>query len=248
MASPSSTNSPALRDGQDFPNQTRAMFGRAGWILVVDAVVYWNSAAEYPGPAAALCVVVALIAVFFLGLGWWMVRSSKSGKQELYDSILELAAIEGSEKILDVGCGLGLLSIAEAKQLKTGKVIGVGTWDQAQVSRYTAENARENAKLAGVGDKLRFENGDLLKLGYPDGHFDLVTSFMTVHRLAEARDRAQAVREMYRVLKPGGKLLIHDPEASEYRQVLTKLGANTVSLSNQSYLWAVSSQTLSVKK
>src|SRR5262249_10796805 len=146
-------------------------------------------------------------------------------------------------------CGLGLLTIGAAQRLKTGKVIGIGTWDPAQLSGNTVEAARENAKAAGVVEKLRFETGDLLKLTYPDGNFDVVTSFLAVHHLPEEKDREQALREMLRVLRPGGKLIVHDIKyASDYAAILRASGAQDVSLSPTTYLWATAGATVTAKK
>jgi len=107
---------------------------------------------------------------------------------------------------LDVGCGRGLLAIGAARRLKTGKVTGIDVWNPQELSGNSADAAKENAKTEGVADRVRFESGYARKLVYPENHFDAVISANALHTLADDQEREQALREMLRVLKPGGTI------------------------------------------
>ena len=85
-------------------------------------VLYFMNRSEYPGPAARMCGVLALIGLVFLAVGAVMVWSSRVAKLRLRDQLLDSLTLRGDEKVLDVGCGRGLLAIGAAKRLKTGKV------------------------------------------------------------------------------------------------------------------------------
>jgi SAM-dependent methyltransferase len=248
-AAVAATSSGPADYGLDAPRIVRSMFSRAAWIIVIALVLYVVNHSEYPGPAARMCGVLALIGLGFLAVGGAMVWFSRVAKLRLRDQLLDSLALRGDERVLDVGCGRGLLAIGAAKRLKNGKVVGIDTWNPFDLSGNTPDAAKANAKLEGVADKVRIENGDALKLVYPDNHYDAVVSNLVLHNIPEQEARAQAVREMFRVLKPGGKLAIFDIfRTGEYADVLRATGAKDIELSKASFLWWVPGRSLTAKK
>jgi SAM-dependent methyltransferase len=235
--------------GLDAPRIVRSMFSRGAWTLAIAVVIYIVNRSEYPGPALRMCGILALIGLVFLGVGAVMVWSSRVAKLRLRDQLLDSLALKGDERILDVGCGRGLLAIGAAKRLKNGKVIGIDVWNPFDLSGNSSDAAKANAKLEGVAEKVRIETGDAQKLVYPDNHYDVVVSSLALHNIPEQDARAQAVREMVRVLKPGGKLAIFDLfRTGEYAEVLRASGAKDVELSKTTFLWCVPGRSLSARK
>ncbi len=228
--------------GVESPLTVRRMFSRGGWILAFALVIFLNNHSEYPGPTVRILVVLGLIALGFFAAGWWTIQVNKVRRFQIRDRILDALALQGDERVLDVGCRAGLMSIAVAKRLKSGKVTGL---DQSE----EADQAKENAKLEGVADKLRIDTGVSAKLVYPDNHYDAVVSFLALRNLAEADDREQIVREMLRVLKPGGRLAIFDTShVGDYAETLRSAGAQSVELSPSTWYGFQLACTLTARK
>jgi SAM-dependent methyltransferase len=103
-------------------------------------------------------------------------------------------------RVLDCGCGPGSVTVGLAEVVAPGEVVGIDS-SQIQIDRASA--------LAHEGGlrNVRFEVGDVYQLGFPDALFDVVfTQALLIH----LGDRLAALREIRRVLKPGGIVGISD--------------------------------------
>ena len=125
------------------------------------------------------------------------------GKQVEYDKhIVSLLKLERSDRVLDLGCGTGVLTRMIADQLNAdagGEAIGI---DAA-------------AKMIGVARKkpanvnCRFDIMAAESLAYAEGSFDAVVSSLFFHHVQ--RDlKEKALAEAFRVLRPGGRLIVAD--------------------------------------
>jgi SAM-dependent methyltransferase len=107
--------------------------------------------------------------------------------------LVKFAGITAGQRVLDVGCGTGVVAVTAA--LQGAKAFGL------DLTPTLLERARENAKIAGVD--IEFVEGDAEALPYPDDSFDVVVSQFG-HMFAPRP--AIAVKEMLRVLKSGGRI------------------------------------------
>lgn len=130
----------------------------------------------------------------------------------LYDleDDLRFAAVAAGERVLDAGCGSGYYSRGFARRCPQAEVVGLD-----REARYLGP-ARSLAAAEGLHN-LRFEQGNVLQLPFPDGYFDLVWS---KHLLQWVPQREQALAEFRRVTRPGGRIVavnfdrftqIHEP-------------------------------------
>jgi demethylmenaquinone methyltransferase/2-methoxy-6-polyprenyl-1,4-benzoquinol methylase len=109
------------------------------------------------------------------------------------------AGLSAGDAALDVCCGTGDLTLELARRLAPGgHVVG------CDFSEPMLDLAREKAEARGV-DGVRFEWADALDLPYDAGRFDAVTVGFGVRNFA---DRDRGLREMTRVLRPGGRLVV----------------------------------------
>ena len=116
--------------------------------------------------------------------------------------VVEMARIKPGDKVLDVGCGTGNLTLTARKYAgPTGSVTGI------DASPEMIAKARRNVLYAGL--EAAFEVGLIEKIPYPAASFDVVINRLMIHHLPDDLKR-QGLAEILRVLKPGGLLFIAD--------------------------------------
>ncbi len=167
--------------------------------------------------------------VFFLANTGSFLYTTRRGKFIEWDRILNHLDLRGDEGVLDMGCGRGAVLTAVACRLTTGRVTGVDIWSTKDQSGNAKDVTLHNASLEGVGDRIQIETGDMRSLPYPDATFDLVVSSLAIHNIRSNADRKRAIVEGFRVLKPGGRIVIVDIRATPlYAEALRALGASHV--------------------
>jgi len=234
--------------GLDAPKMVRRLISRAGFMMAAAVVLYF---ANRTATSAALPLATSLFSVgLVFGLvAAVMLLSSRVAKLQVRDRILDGIPWRGDENVLDVGCGRGLFLIGAAKKLKKGKATGVDVWRQDDLSGNSAEAALANAKEEGVRERIKIETADARKLPFPANSFDVVLSSLAIHHISSSQERATALGEIARVLKPGGYLAIFDIfHTSEYAKALEQLGFEDVRLSPMTLLWCVPTRSLTARK
>ena len=217
------------------------VLGSAATLLAIVGLARPSLAPASLGAGAAL---LAALCYFYAAV---MLRSSLVSKHRVRDRLVAALALSGSERVLDAGCGLGLALIGCAKQLTTGRAIGIDLWSR-DLSGNRPEGTRANAAAEGVGDRVEVETGDITRLPFADGAFDAVISMSVIHNIHPQDRRDQALRELMRVLKPGGRIAIFDLlNTSRYAEVLRRAGLDVRSL-RRDRLWLLPCDSLLARK
>lgn len=172
-------------------------------------------------PAALFGGAAALVAAF--GLPWWLwlppaviatwaflaflvmrflVRMNSIPR---VPSRLRLAS--GGDRVLDVGCGSGRLSIAIGRSSPTARVTGLDNFSAAYIRGHGAAKTEENYRLAGIAERANVRAGDMRDMPFEDQSFDLATSSAAIDHLPED-DIRKTLGEVHRVLVPGGRFFL----------------------------------------
>lgn len=134
------------------------------------------------------------------------------GRRAAFTRVATAAKPRAGDRILDVGCGTGYLSrILAPVVTPAGHVTGVDP-SPAMIGYATAHSPGNCTYVRAEGQNLPF----------PDSSFDLVVSSLAVHHIP-AEARPEAMRQMFRVLRPGGRLLI-----AEFRPPANRLARHVI--------------------
>jgi arsenite methyltransferase len=185
-----------------------------------------------PDPIAVTALsVVALTALTMLVQAGWMLYSSAAGKHHLWRRTLDGLGLRGDERVLEVGPGRGAVLVTAARRIPRGHLVGVDIWRPQDQSGNGPDALLANARSAGVEDRIEVRRGDMRALPYTAPEFDLALAGLAIHNLPPA-DRPVAVRELLRVLRPGGRLVIVDFQGTTaYAETLRTAGARDVQVS-----------------
>ncbi|KAH7324846.1 S-adenosyl-L-methionine-dependent methyltransferase [Stachybotrys elegans] len=137
------------------------------------------------------------------------VLSSHSSRTVQNSAAFLLPHLRPTDHVLDIGCGPGSITQGFAKVCSQGRVIGI---DQ---SSYVVGQAAQTYPAADYPN-LTFQAGDVLSedgLPFPDNTFDVVYTSQT---LIHIPDPVRAIREAYRLLKPGGVLAMREADSSNW--------------------------------
>jgi ubiquinone/menaquinone biosynthesis C-methylase UbiE len=120
-----------------------------------------------------------------------------------HENVLKLSRVKPTDRVLDVATGPGFVAMLLAE--KAHEVVGVDL-TPAFVAKAQANSASRGLR------NVRFREGDVEKLPFPDESFDIVTCHKALHHFSNV---AKALSEMQRVLKRGGRLVIGDTRSSD---------------------------------
>lgn len=168
--------------------------------------------------------------IILLLFGGLYLHTSLWGKYKIIRRLVGKMYLASDAQVLDLGTGHGAFLLEIAQQLKKpGKIIGLDIWHRGDQSGNAIEETQRNIEQLGVSDVSELVTGNMVKLPFENNTFDKVVASLSIHNVKPKSIREKVIDEAYRVLKPGGQLVILDIEhVREYRNRLAKLGVSSV--------------------
>lgn len=140
-------------------------------------------------------------------------------KQEVVEEMLRVAGVKAGDVVYDLGCGDGRIVITAAQKFGA---TGVGV----DLNPQRIKEANENAKAAGVTDKVKFVEGDLFDFDFSEAN--VVTMYLLPSVNLKLRPKLQSE------LKPGSRIVSHDFDMGDWEaEKVVEVGNDTV------YLWTI---------
>lgn len=123
-------------------------------------------------------------------------------ERTLRETTVSLAQVKPGDCVLEVGCGTGTLTLAAKRQVgPTGKVFGIDIIpEMIELSQ---------RKAAQTNEDVTFQLGSIDDIPFPKNQFDVVMCSFMIFHMSETM-RRKGIAEIYRVLKPQGRLLVLD--------------------------------------
>jgi len=206
--------------GLDAPPVVRNLLIAAGALIVTAA---WLPALWIPG-------------LSILATAAYMIWGSLVGKRQQRERLLDRYDWQGGERVLDIGCGRGLLVVGAAHRLTKGKAVGIDIWQSADLSGNGAGAVLRNAASEEVIGRAVAITADMRDLPFPDASFDVIVSSLAIHNVPDDAGRRRALAEIVRVLKPGGQVFLQDIHCTaSYVIALKELGLTQVERSGPQY-------------
>ena len=141
--------------------------------------------------------------------GYWddKVKSFPQSLLRMNEVMAEVAKIKSSDMILDAGCGIGGSSIFLAEKIGC-RVTGIS------LSEKQVNKAKELAVKKNVETKVDFKVMNYCSTNFPDESFDIVWGCESI---CYADDKEQFIKEAWRLLKPGGRLVVADGFVTDFK-------------------------------
>lgn len=129
-------------------------------------------------------------------------------QNKLHDLLIEKLNLEQGDQVLDAGCGRGVVATYIAQRHDV-KITGI------DLVPYIIRKAINRAKKLRLSEKLNFINGSYSELQFDNNHFDKI---YTVETLSHADNLELSLKELYRVLKPGGTAVFIEYEIAHFNK------------------------------
>jgi len=157
-----------------------------------------------------IILIISGMTIIFIflwpGLGMIIMHLALLTNVSIVDKMTMLKELDNPQ-ILDVGCGTGRTALRIAKELEGGgHLFGIDIYEKLAISGNALKTVQNNARIEGVVDKTTFQFGSATEIPFEDNKFNIVNISSVLHEVHDPSGKEKSMKELYRVLKPGGTL------------------------------------------
>jgi ubiquinone/menaquinone biosynthesis C-methylase UbiE len=179
--------------------------------------------------------IILLTAIFFLMVAalWTANRLFDADSQQVSDLLFSMSQARATDRLANIDFGLRQQALLLSRQLTTGKITVIDIYNPQLTSDSGLARARRMAPSAKKDPRLSWYDGQFNLLPLPDKSVEAVFMFQILSEFSQQGDRQVLLREVRRILKPNGRLLIAEQTASWLNWLLA--GTSTAKLQPVEY-------------
>lgn len=198
-------------DGQTFDFGGSSKFENIPWIMGLicfgaSMILFFNFKSSYLQVLSM--PLILLSANLFIGS---IVAKNFTSEDNMTLPLVDIFSSD-NDLILDAGCGSGRTTVELSKVSKNGRIVALDIFDPNAEDIGSRDLLEKNLKNADLTNKVKIVEGNVTDLKFQDNTFDTVTCTLLLNNLGKSK--LKGLKELYRVIKPKGKLLVVIPTVS----------------------------------
>jgi SAM-dependent methyltransferase len=182
------------------------IFGYGGSAFLL-AILLWLSTVQGWYSFVTLSLAGLLILTYFFAASLWAAHQLYDG-HKIRDSLIKLSGLRPEDTLVHIDLGYRRLPADLSRGFTSGQVIVIDVYNPQLAPSRSLSRAQQQAVKPQEDPRLSWRDGSIDLLPLPDGSISAVTLVETASELWQQGDRIRLLKEVYRILAPGGRLLL----------------------------------------
>jgi SAM-dependent methyltransferase len=203
------------------------LFGYGGGTAFLLLLIVYSGQRNWPG-LALLALAGMIVLGYFLVASVWTAHKLYDPPNRLdYDVLFEMGGLGPEDSFVYIGLGLRWTPVALSRHLTRGQIVALDLYNPQLTPSSTLARWRSQTRQPQADRRLIWRDAHLELFPLPDNSVGAVVSCQTVGEFAQQGDRELLLREIYRILAPGGRLLLSERTFNQTQFVINGPAALT---------------------